>query len=179
MDHTSINFFSFLTLVVSMCFYQSHQETRCRTDVVTTFLCTFQQRHRHVSNEIPNDVLVERRENVSVVCLRYLIMAFHKDITMTPHQYVATTSQTSHKWNTQWHFTGMLPRGFSGTYSRHPIRRSLQRLLQLPNETINNVVVVHLHHVPELRCREDLLVGLIMFSSYFVRPLSDRFPRLI
>ena len=37
---------------------------------------------------------------------------------------------------------------------------SLRRLLKVPNETPNNVVVVRLHYILELRCRDVLFVGL-------------------
>ena len=42
----------------------THPATRRRSDVVTTSLCTSQWRHSYVSNETPNDISVERRQDV-------------------------------------------------------------------------------------------------------------------
>ena len=70
-------------------------------------------------------------------------------IKTTSHQYVSTTSQANLKWNTQGRFSGKSRRRLSGTYLRRPISASLRRLLQVPNETLNNVAVVRLHHVSE------------------------------
>ena len=47
----------------------THPAIRHRGDVVTTSLCRSQQRRRYVSNETPNNVSVERRQDVSVVRL--------------------------------------------------------------------------------------------------------------
>ena len=43
-----------------------------------TSLCTSQQRRRYVSNDTPNDVFVERRQDVSVVHL-HDILSEHRD----------------------------------------------------------------------------------------------------
>ena len=53
---------------------------RRRGDVVTTFLCTSQWRRRYVSNETPNNVSVERRENMSVVGLRGVLLICRDDV---------------------------------------------------------------------------------------------------
>ena len=42
-------------------------------DVVTTFFCLSQQRHRYVSDEISNNVSLERRQDVSMVCLHDVV----------------------------------------------------------------------------------------------------------
>ena len=42
----------------------THPAKRRRGDVVTMSLCTSQRRRRYVSNETPNDVSVERRQDV-------------------------------------------------------------------------------------------------------------------
>ena len=42
-------------------------------DVVTTFFCLSQQRHMYVSDEISNDVSLERLQDVSVVCLHDVV----------------------------------------------------------------------------------------------------------
>ena len=43
-------------------------------------------------------------------------------------------------------------------YPRRPISTSLRRLLQVPNKTPNNVVVVRLHHASELHYPDALLL---------------------
>ena len=58
----------------------THPTTRRRGDVVTTFLCTSQWRRRYVSNETPNNVSVERRENMSVVGLRGVLLICRDDV---------------------------------------------------------------------------------------------------
>ena len=57
-----------------------HPEIRRRGDVVMTSLCTSQRRHRYVSNETPNDVSVERRQNVSVVRLHCVNLECHDEV---------------------------------------------------------------------------------------------------
>ena len=56
-----------------------HPAARCRGDVVATSLCTFQRRHRYVSNETTNDFSVERRQDVSVVSLHDVLLECHDD----------------------------------------------------------------------------------------------------
>ena len=53
---------------------ETHPATRCRSDVVTTSLCTSQRRCRYVSNETPCDVSVERLQDVSVVRLHDILL---------------------------------------------------------------------------------------------------------
>ena len=53
---------------------------RRRGDVVTTSPCTSQWRHRYVSNETPNDLSVERCQDVSVVRLHYLLLERRDDV---------------------------------------------------------------------------------------------------
>ena len=43
-------------------------------DVVTTTLCMSQQRRKYISNETPNDVSVERSQDVSVVRLHSVLL---------------------------------------------------------------------------------------------------------
>ena len=49
-------------------------------------------------------------------------------------------------------------RRLSGTYSRRPITTSQPYLVQVPIGAPNNVAVVRLHHVLELRCCDGLYV---------------------
>ena len=164
-----------------------HPETRRCGDVVTTFLCTSQWLHRYVSNETPNNVSREHRQNVSVVRLHksywYVVMTSHEDVMTTFHQFVSSTSQTSLKWNTQWRLSGTSPRSLRSRYLLRPISTSLRRLLLLPNETHNNVAVVRFPQVSELRCREALsLVPSLLRSLFQITlswPPSGRFSSLI
>ena len=89
-------------------------ETRRRSDVVTTCLCTSQWRRRYLPNETPNDVSVERRQDASVVRLHDVSnksqmkhpMTSQWNVAKTSQWYVFTMSQTSLKWNTQWRLNG-------------------------------------------------------------------------
>ena len=51
-----------------------HLATRHRRNVVTTSLCMAQWRRRYISNEAPNDVSVEHRQDVSVVRLHNFLL---------------------------------------------------------------------------------------------------------
>ena len=62
---------------------------------------------------------------------------------------------------------------------RRLISTSSLRLKQVSNETPNNVAMVRLRHVSELRCRDALLVDLVRFQVTLSLPPSGRFPRLI
>ena len=57
-----------------------HPATRCRSDVVTTSLCTSQRHRSYVSNETPNDPSMERRQNVSVVRLHDILLERCDDV---------------------------------------------------------------------------------------------------
>ena len=58
----------------------NHPATRRRGDVVTTSLCTSQQRRSYVSNETLNDVSMERRQDVSVVRLHDVVLERRDDV---------------------------------------------------------------------------------------------------
>ena len=79
----------------------AHPATRRRGDVVTTSLCTSQRRRRYVSNETPNNVSVERCQDISVVGLFNVLLVCCDDVSWgrntTSPQYVSTTPQTSLK----------------------------------------------------------------------------------
>ena len=96
---------------------------------------------------------------VSTTSYWNVIMTSQEDLTTTSHQCVSSTSQTSLKWNTQRRHSGTSPTSLSGTYPWRPISASLRRLLYVPNETLINVAVVHLHHVSILPCCDALLIG--------------------
>ena len=61
-------------------FINPHPATRHRRNVVTTSLCTSQRRRRYVSNETPNDVSMERHQDVSVVRLRDILLERRDDV---------------------------------------------------------------------------------------------------
>ena len=58
----------------------SHPILRRHGDVVTTSLCMSQRRHRYAPNETPNNVSMERRQDVSVVRLHDVLLERHNDV---------------------------------------------------------------------------------------------------
>ena len=59
---------------------RAHTAMRRRGDVVTTSLCTSQQRHRYVPNETPNNVSLEHRQDFSVVRLHGVLLERRGDV---------------------------------------------------------------------------------------------------
>ena len=51
-----------------------HPATRRHSDIVTKSICTSQRRRSYVSNETPNAVSVERRQDVLVVRLHDILL---------------------------------------------------------------------------------------------------------
>ena len=93
----------------------SHAEIRRRGDVVTTSLCTSQQCRRYFSNETPNDVLVERCLDVSVVHLYDVLFEPRDDVlrgrnnnvpSVSLHD-ISNKSQLKHPTTSQWYVTKM------------------------------------------------------------------------
>ena len=80
----------------------THPVTRRCGYVVTTSLCTSQQRWRYVSNETPNDVSVVCHQDVSVVRIHDVPLVRLSDVScnsqmkhpITSLWYVSTTSQS-------------------------------------------------------------------------------------
>ena len=58
----------------------AHPALRRLGDVAAMSFCTSQWRRRYVSNEIPNEVSMERRQDVSVVCLHDILLERHNDV---------------------------------------------------------------------------------------------------
>ena len=83
----------------------SHPATRRRGDVVTTSLCTSQQRGRYISNETPNDVSVERHQDVSVVRLHDVLLVCRDDVPSVRLHDVSNKSQMKHPTTSQWYVT--------------------------------------------------------------------------
>ena len=80
----------------------AHPVTRRCGYVVTTSLCTSQQRWRYVSNETPNDISVVCHQDVSVVRIHDVPLVRLSDVScnsqmkhpITSLWYVSTTSQS-------------------------------------------------------------------------------------
>ena len=88
---------------------------RLRGGLVATLLCTSQWRRRYVPNETPNDVLVERRQGVSVVRL-YDVVLEHcddvlkgrsNDVLSARLHDVSEKSQMKHPTTSQWYVAKM------------------------------------------------------------------------
>ena len=98
---------------------KTHPALRRRGDIVTTSLCTSQRRRRYFPNETPNDVSMERRQNVSVVRLHNILLERRNDVSKghnndVPSERLQDVSK-SPKWNTQ--------RRLSGTFHDVPLAR--------------------------------------------------------
>ena len=88
---------------------------RRRGGVVATSFCTSQWRCRCVPNETPNDVLVERRQVVSVVRLYDVLLercddvlkGCSKDVLSACLHEVSDKSQMKHPTTSQWYVAKM------------------------------------------------------------------------
>ena len=58
----------------------THSALRRRGDAAATSLCTSQRRRSYVPNETPNDISMERRQDVSVVRLHDVLLERHNDV---------------------------------------------------------------------------------------------------
>ena len=91
----------------------SHQGIRRRSDVVTTSLSTSQRRRRYVPNETPNDVSLERHQDVSMVCPHDVLLERpddlfkerNKDVPSVRLHDVSNKSQMKHPTTFQWYVT--------------------------------------------------------------------------
>ena len=91
----------------------AHPATRRRTNVVTTSVWTSQRRRSYVSNETPNEVSVERRQEVSVVRLYDILWESRDDVSRGRNNDVPSMSlldvlnksQIKHPTMSQWYFT--------------------------------------------------------------------------
>ena len=93
-----------------------------------------------------HDVLLDGRDD--------FLKGRNNDAPSVRLHHVSNKSQMKHSTTSQWYVTKTL----SDTYPRRPITTSLRRLLEVPNEAPNNVAVVGLHHVSELRCCDGLYI---------------------
>ena len=82
----------------------THSATRRRSDIVTTSLCTSRWRRSYVSNKTPNNVLVERHQDVLVVRLHNILLKCRDDVSRRRNNDVPSVRlldvKTSLKWNT-------------------------------------------------------------------------------
>ena len=93
--------------------YFTHPTLRLRGDVATTSLCTSQQRRSYVLNETPNDVSMERRQDVSVMRLHDVLLERRNDVSKGRNNYVpslylhdvSNKSQIKHPTTSQWYVT--------------------------------------------------------------------------
>ena len=82
-----------------------------RGNVVTTSLCTSQQHRRYISNETPNNVSVERRQDASVVRLHNILLVCcgdvswgrNDDVPSVRLHDVSNKSQMKHPMTSQWY----------------------------------------------------------------------------
>ena len=68
----------------------SQPATERRGNVVMTSLHTFQHCHRYVPNEKPNDIQVERRQQVSVLRLLDVFLEFRDNVSTGPNNDVSS-----------------------------------------------------------------------------------------
>ena len=134
----------------------SHSAARFHADIVKRSLSTFNQRRRCVSNETPNDILMERLHGVLLEPRGDISRGRNKDFPSARLNDVSIKFQMKHSAISHWYLTNGSIRG---TYPRHH-STYLRRLLYVPNETPHNVAVVRLLHVSELRCCDTFLIGL-------------------
>ena len=87
-----------------------HPVLRRRGDVASTSLCTSQRRCRYVSNETPNEVSMELRQDVSVVRLYDVLLKRHNKVSkrhnndapsLRPHD-LSNKSQMRHLTMSRW-----------------------------------------------------------------------------
>ena len=91
----------------------THPATRRRGDVVTRSLCTCQRHHSYVSNETPNDVSMERRQDVSMVRLNDILLERREDVSRGRNNNVSLVrlhniskkSQMKHPTMFHWYVT--------------------------------------------------------------------------
>ena len=92
---------------------QTHPALRCRGDVVMTSFCVSHRRHRFVPNEAPNDVSMERRQDVLVVRLPNVFLkrcnnvskGRNNDVPSTRLHNVSNKSQMKHPTTFHWYVT--------------------------------------------------------------------------
>ena len=102
-----------IDLVRKITMFYSHPATRRRGDVVTTSLCTFQRRHSYVSNETPNNVSMERHQDVSIVRLHVILFERRDDVSRGRNNDVSSVrlhdvsskSQMKHPTTSHWYVT--------------------------------------------------------------------------
>ena len=91
----------------------SHLALRRPGGVTTTSLCSSQRRRRHVPNETPNNVSMQRHEDVSVVRLHDVLLQSRNDVSKGRNNDVpsvrfhdvSSKSQMKHPTTSQWYVT--------------------------------------------------------------------------
>ena len=82
-----------------------HAAIRRRGDVVTTSLCTSQRRRRHLSNETPNDVSVECRQDVLLERRDNVLRGHNSDVPSVRLHVISNKSQMKHPATSQRYAT--------------------------------------------------------------------------
>ena len=98
-------------VVKSMWKTNYHPAIRRRGDVVRTSLCTSQQRHSYIPNETPNDVSLQRRQDVSMVRLHDVLLkrrdgvlkGRNNDVPLVRLHDVSNKSQMKHPTTSLWY----------------------------------------------------------------------------
>ena len=132
-----------------------HQAMRRRCDVVMTSLCTSEQRRRYVPNETPNDVSLERRQDdVLLECPDDVLKGRNNNIPSVRLHDVLNKSEMKHPTTSQRYIT-KTSQSFVSTTSHYyaPATSPVS-----PKWTPNNIGVIRLHHVSELRCFDGLYI---------------------
>ena len=101
----------FLLPTTSIFKASAHPATRRRGDVLTTSLFTFQRRRSYVSNETPNEVSMERCQDVSVVRLHDILLESrdgisrgrNNDVSSVRLHDVSRKSQMKHPLTSLWY----------------------------------------------------------------------------
>ena len=133
--------------------------------------CTSQRRRKYISNETPNKVSVECRQDVSVVFLHDILLECcnnvtrgrNNDVTLVRLHDVSNKSQTKHPKTSQWYVS-------CNSQMKHPITS-----LWLVSTTSRNYVVAtpcfyyDLSFVFKLLCHDLHLVGFHVSFKYQIK----------
>ena len=131
----------------------THPATRSRTA---------QRRRRYASNETPNDVSVERRQDVSVVRLHDVLLVCRDHVSRGRNDDVSSVR-------------------LHNVLNETPNDVSVVRLYDVSCNSQMKHPITSLWYVSELRCRDDLslLWSLLRFKITLSWPPAGRFSRLI
>ena len=106
-------FFNSLEVTLVQFETTSHPATRWPGNVVTTSLCMSQRRRSYISNETPNDVLMEHSQDVSVVRLHDIFWercenvsrGRNNDVSSVHLHDVSSKPEMKHPTTSHWYIT--------------------------------------------------------------------------